>query len=145
MVDHSKNQGYGGYDKDELDNDSLNLYRQGIACFKGNAPCYHLELRDTTRMVWDFHSLMLAIKFLFSLSLSNGTIPLRICSQCSRAFVARRSDMQFCSDVCRGKYQKEKKTEWKTVVWRLPKIHIFRQCSPSEGKIEHGWDKCTCA
>lgn len=74
-MDNSKNQGYGGYDKDELHNDSLNLYRQGIACFKGNAPCYHLELRDTTRMVWDFHSLMLAIKFLFSLSLSNGTIP----------------------------------------------------------------------
>lgn len=112
-MDNSKNQGYGGYDKDELHNDSLNLYRQGIACFKGNAPCYHLELRDTTRMVWDFQSLMLAIKFLFSLSLSNGTIPLRICSQCSRAFVARRSDMQFCSDVCRGKYQKEKKRNGK--------------------------------
>lgn len=45
-------------DKKKLDSTTKRLYRQGIACFDGNVPSYHLELREHPVMVWDFHSLL---------------------------------------------------------------------------------------
>lgn len=93
-------------DRDTLDQDTLALYRQGLACFEGNAPSFHLELRDHTVMVWDLHSLMLAVKFLFSVRLTDPDHPMKLCAQCGRMFMARRSDSHFCSVECRNKSKK---------------------------------------
>lgn len=93
-------------DSKELDNDTKALYRQGLACFEGNAPTYHLELRDAPVMVWDFHSLLLAIKFLLSLKLIDTNHPLRMCEHCRKAFYAERRVSRFCSDACRNAHRK---------------------------------------
>lgn len=96
------------HDKDTLDEETLDLYRKGMAAFDGNAPTYHLELRDKPTLVWDFHSLLLNIKMMFSIMLTDENNPLRLCRQCSRPFIAPRSNSNFCSPACRDKYKKEK-------------------------------------
>ena len=92
--------------RDRLDQDTLNLYRRGLACFDGNAPSYHLELHDHPVIVWDFHSLMLAVRFLFSLKMVDVKNPLRMCGKCYKAFYAHRTDAQYCSAECRNKANK---------------------------------------
>ena len=92
--------------RDRLDQDTLNLYRRGLACFDGNAPSYHLELQDHPVIVWDFHSLMLAVRFLFSLKMVDVKNPLRMCGKCYKAFYAHRTDAQYCSAECRNKANK---------------------------------------
>ena len=52
-------------DRKYLDEDSLRLYKLGMSAFDGNAPTYHIELREVPTLVWDFHSLMTGIKMLF--------------------------------------------------------------------------------
>ena len=96
------------HDKDTADETTLDLYRKGMAAFDGNAPTYHLELRERPTLVWDFHSLMSNIKLLFSLMLTDGNRPLRMCKQCQRAFIAPRANSEFCSQACRNRYQKDK-------------------------------------
>ncbi len=91
------------HDRDVLDENALELYRRGLACFEGNAPTYHLALRDHSVIVWDFHSLMLAVKFLFSVKLTDTRNPMRLCEHCHKAFIANRADSRFCSAKCRNK------------------------------------------
>ena len=93
--------------RERLDQDTLNLYRRGLACFDGNAPSYHLELQDHPVIVWDFHSLMLAVRFLFSLKMVDVKNPLRMCGKCYKAFYAHRTDAQYCSAECRNKANKK--------------------------------------
>lgn len=94
-------------DKDTMDKGSLDLYKKGMAAFEGNAPSYHIELREVPTLVWDFHSLMLGIKMLFSLALTDEKQPLRMCRNCQRAFLAKRSTAEFCSARCKRKYEQE--------------------------------------
>lgn len=61
--------------KDDLDEETLELYRLGMAAFEGSAPTYHLELREKPTLVWDFHSLMANIKMMFSFSLTDPNHP----------------------------------------------------------------------
>ena len=70
-------------------------------------PGYHLELRDHPAMVWDFHSLLLIIRFFFSLNLTDMKNPLKMCEHCQQAFIARRADSRFCSDDCRKRHKAE--------------------------------------
>ena len=91
----------------KLDENTLNLYRRGLSCFEGNAPTYHLALRDHPVIVWDFHSLMLAVKFLFSVKLTDAKNPMKICEQCHMAFYAPRADSRFCSVECRNRAGKK--------------------------------------
>lgn len=95
-------------DKDSLDEETLDLYRKGMASFEGNTPTYHLELREHPTLVWDFHSLMLNIRILFSMALTDERNPLRICRQCQRPFLAAKADAEYCSPECRDKAKKEK-------------------------------------
>ena len=88
-------------DKKKLDSTTRRLYRQGIACFDGNVPSYHLELREHPVMVWDFHSLMLTIRFLLSLSLTDTQNPLKMCEHCQKAFVAKQMDDRYCCEECK--------------------------------------------
>ena len=59
-------------------------------------------------MVWDFHSLLLNIQLLFSLTLTDDRNPLRLCRQCQRPFIAGKADAEYCSPACRDKHKKEK-------------------------------------
>ena len=95
------------HDKDSLGRNTLELYKQGLACFEGNAPSYHLELKEHPFMVWDFHSLMMAVKFLFSLKLTDPEQPMKMCEQCQKAFIAKRPDTRFCSASCRDKHKRD--------------------------------------
>ena len=58
-------------------------------------------------MVWAFHSLMMAVKFLFSIKLTDLEQPLKMCEHCQKAFIAKRPDTRFCSVSCRDKHKRE--------------------------------------
>ena len=53
------------------------------------------------------HSLMMAIKFLFSMKLTDPDHPMKMCEHCQKAFIAKRADMRFCSETCRSKHGKD--------------------------------------
>lgn len=89
---------------DDLDEETRNLYRMGMAAFDGIAPSYHIELREKPTIVWDYHSLLLAIQMMFSFILTNEKRPLKLCLNCQKAFLANRPNMVFCSPQCRKKY-----------------------------------------
>ncbi|MGN0745117.1 MAG: hypothetical protein ACI4ML_00430 [Aristaeellaceae bacterium] len=93
--------------QDALDKHTRDMYRRGLACFEGNAPSYHLALREHPVIVWDFHSLMLTLKFLFSVKLTDAKNPMRLCEHCSKAFYAPRADSRYCSAECRNKASKK--------------------------------------
>ena len=93
--------------RDLLDKNTRDLYRSSVACFDGNTPTYHLDLRDRPVMVWDFHSLMLAVKFLFSVRLTDAKNPMKMCRYCCKAFYAQRQDALYCSAECRNKASKK--------------------------------------
>lgn len=94
-------------ERDTSDAHTLDLYRKGLACFEGNAPTYHLALEEHPVIAWDFHSLMLAVKFLFSVRLTDAKNPVRLCEHCGKAFYALRTDSRFCSAECRNKARKK--------------------------------------
>lgn len=81
-----------------------NLYRQGMAVFGGIAPTYHIELLDKPTIVWEFHSLLLGIQMMFSFMLTDDNSTLKVCKHCGSAFVATRSNMEFCSPQCKNQY-----------------------------------------
>ena len=89
------------------DPEQLRLYQRGIAAFEGNAPTYHMELRDKPAIVWDFHSLLAGIKLMLSFRLTDDQHPLRLCEQCQQAFIGKRKDSKFCSVECRRKWTAE--------------------------------------
>ena len=91
-------------DYDRIDEDTRNLYRQGMAAFDGIAPTYHIDLLDKPTIVWDFHSLLLGIQMMFSFMLTDETKPIRLCKHCTRAFVASRPSAAFCSPRCKNQY-----------------------------------------
>ena len=97
---------YYYYDQEHpSDEETRDLYRKGMAAFDGNAPTYHMELRDKPTIVWDFHSLMLNIKLMFSFMLTDENAPLRLCRECAKPFIAQRSNSYFCSPACREKHK----------------------------------------
>lgn len=91
-------------DYDRLDENERNLYRQGMAVFGGIAPTYHIELLDKPTIVWEFHSLLLGIQMMFSFMLTDDNSTLKVCKHCGSAFVATRSNMEFCSPQCKNQY-----------------------------------------
>ena len=91
------------YDED-LDKETKPIYQEAMSCFDGIAPTYHIELRGTPTIVWDFHSLSLAIQMMFSFMLTNGENPLKICRHCSKVFKASRPKAIFCSPQCKNRY-----------------------------------------
>lgn len=101
---------YYYYDEEyPLDNETRDISRKGMAAFDGNAPTYHIELWEHPTIVWDFHSLMLNIKLMFSFMLTDENTPLRLCRECAKPFIAPRSNSYFCSKECREKHKKKQK------------------------------------
>ena len=80
--------------------------QNAMAAFEDNAPTYHLELRDRPTLVWDFHSLLLNVKLLIFLSLTDENNPLKVCRKCGKPFIASKPADKYCSEDCRGKRKK---------------------------------------
>jgi len=80
------------------------LHRKAISAFDGIAPTYHIELFDKPTLVWDFHSLLLAVQMMFSFMLTNGEKKLRSCKHCNKAFIATHPKAEFCSHQCKNQY-----------------------------------------
>lgn len=98
------------HDLEEYGEDAISkkAFAVGLAAFPSNAPTYRIELREHPVIVWDFHSLKLAIQMLFTQMVTDDTTPLRMCRYCQKAFFAKRKDSKFCSTECRQKYYKRK-------------------------------------
>ena len=96
-------------DDEEMDEDTRNIYRQGMAAFGGIAPNYHIELWERPTIVWDFHSLLLAIQMMFSFMLADETSSLKLCKNCMKAFFAKDNEEDFCCSKCEAEYSDENK------------------------------------
>ena len=72
-----------------------------MAAFEGIASEYHIELKDRPAMVWDFHSLLLAIQRMFSFMLVDETATLKLCPNCYKAFFAENGDADCCEQCAR--------------------------------------------
>lgn len=94
-------------DYDHLDEAERDIYRQGMATFEGIAPGYHIELRERATIVWDFHSLLLAIQMMFNFMLVDETSALKLCRNCSTAYWDENNDKAFCSEECAAEYTDE--------------------------------------
>lgn len=98
------------YDKDDLANEATRkVYESGMAAFEGNAPTYHLELRDKPVIVWDYYSLMLCVKLMLNVMMTDEAHPIRLCRQCMKPFLVTEEEEEFCSPQCRRKYRREHK------------------------------------
>ncbi len=93
-------------DKDRMDETTLDLYRMGMSAFEGIAPEYHMELRERPTIVWDFHSLLLAIQMMFSFMLADETFSLKLCPNCFKAFFTENDD-KFCGLECAQENERE--------------------------------------
>lgn len=91
-------------DKDMLDDMQKSLYQQGMSAFGGIAPTYHIELLEKPTIVWDFHSLLLAIQMMFSFMLTDEKSSLKVCKHCGKVFLASRPNTVFCSGQCKNQY-----------------------------------------
>ncbi len=91
-------------DYDKLSRETRMMMEQSIAAFGSNAPTYHIALLDKPTVVWDFHSLLLVTQIMFSFMLTDKEKPIRLCKHCTKAFVANRPDMVFCSPKCKNQY-----------------------------------------
>ena len=81
------------------------LLRQAMNAFSGNAPTYRITLfDDAPALVWDFHSLMLAITLVFSFMLTDQDNPLHICKNCGKIFMSDKTNTRFCSSDCKKQY-----------------------------------------
>lgn len=91
-------------DYEDMDETIRDIYRKGMAAFEGIAPEYHIELRERPTIVWDFHSLLLAIQMMFSFMLADETSSLKICANCYQAFFTENEDDDFCCAECEEEY-----------------------------------------
>lgn len=94
-------------DYEDMDETIRDIYRKGMAAFDGIAPEYHIELRQRPTIVWDFHSLLLAIQMMFSFMLADETSSLKLCANCYKAFFTENYDDDFCCAECEEEYGDE--------------------------------------
>jgi hypothetical protein len=81
-----------------MEEENRDIYRSSMAVFEDIAMEYHIELRERPAMVWDFHSLLLAIQMMFSFMLVDETATLKLCPNCYRAFFTEND--VYCCDQC---------------------------------------------
>ena len=90
---------------DWLDEQTKNLYRQGMSAFGGISPTYHISLAENAPViVWNFHSLLVMIQMYFSFMLTDSDCDMKLCKHCGRAFIASRKGNEFCSPKCKNQY-----------------------------------------
>ena len=91
--------------KDEIDQATLDIYRQGVSAFGDKAPTYNIRLYDDMpKIVWNFHSLMLTVQTLFGFALTDEKRPVRICKHCNQAFITGHPNATFCNPKCKNQY-----------------------------------------
>ena len=96
---------FGNFIRNELTDTIEQIFADVNAyIFGGIAPTYHIELLDKPTIVWDFHSLMLAIQMMFSFMITDENSTLKLCKHCGKIFVASRSNVQFCSPQCKNQH-----------------------------------------
>jgi hypothetical protein len=93
---------------DALDEDTRAIYRQGMACFDGIAPTYHIELREKPTIVWDYHSLLLAVRMMLTFMLTDEQNNMKLCANCQKVFLASRPNALFCSQRCKDQHSAKK-------------------------------------
>ena len=92
-------------DYDSIDEQTRDLYRQGISAFGGISPTYRIALeKDSPVIVWDFHSLLVMVQMCFSFMLTDKDSDMRMCKHCKKAFIASRKGNEFCSQRCKNQY-----------------------------------------
>ena len=92
-------------DYNSLDEQTKNLYRQGMSAFGGISPTYHIALAENAPViVWNFHSLLVMIQMCFSFMLTDSDCDMKLCKHCGRAFIASRKGNEFCSPKCKNQY-----------------------------------------
>ena len=89
--------------KGEMDPELMGDLQDGLSAFDGNAPTYHFRLHDGPVLVWDFHSLLLALQMAISIMLTDSKRPIRFCKGCGRLFVSKNAKAKYCSKGCRNK------------------------------------------
>lgn len=87
-------------DKNKENPETIALYQKGISAFDGLAPTYHIKLKKKPILVWDFHSLLLDIRFLLTLLLTDEDRPLKLCRACYKPFIAKDPGEEYCSESC---------------------------------------------
>jgi len=91
-------------DYDRVDENTRDIYRQGVMAFGNLVPTYHISLyRDKPTIVWDFHSLLRGIQMMFSFALTDEARPLRLCKHCRFAFIAENLKDIYCKPECKKK------------------------------------------
>ena len=92
-------------DYDSIDEDTHNLYRQGISAFGAIAPTYRIALeKDSPVIVWDFHSLLVMVQMCSSFMLTDKDSDMRMCNHCKKAFIASRKGNEFCGQKCKNQF-----------------------------------------
>jgi hypothetical protein len=93
------------HDYDKIDEQTRDLYRQGMSAFGGISPTYHIALKENSPViVWNFHSLLVMIQMCFSFMLTDESCDMKLCKHCGNAFVASRKGNDFCSPQCKNQY-----------------------------------------
>ncbi len=89
--------------------DAKRLIWESTKAFGGNASFYHVELRERPTMVWDFHSLLLCVQMMLCHMLTDEKQYIRMCVQCSRAFLSTRPNALYCSPECKRQHYAQKR------------------------------------
>lgn len=93
------------HDYDSIDEQTKDLYWQGMSAFGGISPTYHIALeKDSPVIVCDFHSLLVMIQMCFSFMLTDESCEMKLCKHCGKAFIASRKGNEFCSPKCKNQY-----------------------------------------
>ena len=93
------------HDYDSIDEQTKDLYRQGMSAFGGISPTYHIALEKASPViVWDFHSLLVMIQMCFSFMLTDESCEMKLCKHCGKAFIASRKGNEFCFPKCKNQY-----------------------------------------
>ena len=101
-------------DHDSIDEQTRDLYHQGISAFGGISPTYRIALeKDSPVIVWDFHSLLVMLQICFSFMLTDKDSDMRMCKHCKKAFIASRKGNEFCSPQCKNQFNVYKSREKK--------------------------------
>jgi hypothetical protein len=90
--------------REEKDETMRDLHRMALMAYSGVAPHNRVVFDgEAVALKWDFHSLLQTIQFLLSVMLTDGSIPLRVCPGCDRAFHAADVRAVFCSKGCKNR------------------------------------------
>lgn len=96
------------YDQKKPNNpDTRRIVENAMSILDNNAPTFHLELREHPTMVWDFHSLLMNIKMMMALMMTDEQNPIKLCRQCMMPFISGTPEQDFCSPEHEKKYKRE--------------------------------------